>query len=180
MSRTNPSKKKRSVAATTLLVFGEGLGEEMFIKHLRSIYSHNTNVSLIIKKGRGGTADGIVIDACNTPGAFDRRVVVLDNDKGSAELSKAQQIANKRRVEMILHTPCIEALLLAILNPKNNYRNKTSALCKKEFESNHIPKKKRADPSEYEKLFSKKILDEQRSKLPELNALLVLVSGLKN
>ena len=176
MSRTNPNKKKRRVAETTLLVFGEGLGEEMFLRHLRGLYSQNSNLQLTIKKGKGGTADGVVIEAYNTPGAYDRRVVVLDNDKGQKEMSKAQQEATKRGVEVILHTPCIEALLLAILNPKNTYQSKTSSFCKKEFESNHIPKKKRADPAEYDKLFPKNILDIQKSKLPELNVLLILVS----
>jgi len=44
MSRTNPYKKKRHVAERTLLVFGEGLSEEILLKHLKSLYSYNSNV----------------------------------------------------------------------------------------------------------------------------------------
>jgi len=39
MSRTNPFKKKRRAAKTTMLVYGEGQAEEMFLKHLRSLYA---------------------------------------------------------------------------------------------------------------------------------------------
>ena len=96
MSRTNPFKIKRRRANKTLLIFGEGLGEEIFLKHLKSIYACDCNVAITIKKGKGGDVKSIVVDASKIPGAFDRKIVVLDNDKSVEEMKKARQEANHK------------------------------------------------------------------------------------
>ena len=63
MSRTNPFKKKRRVAKTTMLVYGEGQAEEMFLKHLRNLYAYKSGIATTIKKGKGGTPEEIVKSA---------------------------------------------------------------------------------------------------------------------
>jgi superfamily I DNA and RNA helicase len=175
MSRTNPFKKKRRQASKTLLAFGEGFGEEVFLKYLRGLYAYKNNVAITVKKGKGGDAQSIVIDADKTLGAFDRKIVVLDNDKTKAEMTKARQEAKKRGIELIENTPCLEFLLVSILDKKPNGKN--SAWCKGEFESKYLEEKKRGEPSEYVKLFPKKLLDGQRLKVPELNALILIMEG---
>ncbi|MFA5349198.1 MAG: RloB domain-containing protein, partial [Candidatus Paceibacterota bacterium] len=160
MSRTNPYKKKRRQANKTLLVFGEGLSEEIFLRYLKSIYSYKSNVAITIRRGRGGNAQCIIIDADRTPGAFDRKIVVLDNDKAKIEMIKARQEAKDRNIEMIENTPCLEFLLIEILNKKPIGKN--SNWCKKEFESKYLDKKKRGESNEYIKLFPKKLLDTKR------------------
>lgn len=175
MSRTNPYKKKKRHANKTLLIFGEGFDEEMFLKHLRNLYSYKNNVAITIKKGKGGDAQSIIIDADKEQGAFDRRIVVLDNDKSKTEMVKARQEAKKRNIELIENTPCLESLLLTILNYKPN--GKDSNWCKNEFESKYLDKKKRGEPSEYAKLFPKKLLDIKRSKILELNKLVSIMEG---
>jgi hypothetical protein len=175
MSRTNPFKKKRRQASKTLLVFGEGFGEEMFLKYLKSLYSYKSNVAITVKKGKGGDAQNIVIDADRTPGAFDRKIVILDNDKAKAEMAKARQEAKNRGIELIENTPCLESLLVSILDKKPASKN--SAWCKGEFESKYIEKKKRGESSEYIKLFPKKLLDGQRPKIHELDKLISIMEG---
>jgi len=175
MSRTNPFKKKRRQASKTLLVFGEGFGEEMFLKYLKSLYSYKSNVAITVKKGKGGDAQNIVIDADRTPGAFDRKIVILDNDKVKVEMTKARQEAKNRGIELIENTPCLESLLVSILDKKPAGKN--SAWCKGEFESKYIEKKKRGELSEYIKLFPKKLLDGQRQKIPELDKLISIMEG---
>lgn len=174
MSRTNPYKKKRRQASQTLLIFGEGLGEEMFLKHLKSLYSRDSDVAVTIRKGRGGTAYGIVIDADKVPGAFDRKVVVLDNDKGKGEMDKARTEAVKRKIELIENTPCLEYILLSVLEDKN-IKGKNSSQCKKEFEERYINKKKRNEPEEYAKIFPKELLDKRRHKVTELNRMITVL-----
>jgi len=39
------------------------------------------------------------------PGAFDRKIVVLDNDKTKMEMVKAKQEAKNRSIELIENTP---------------------------------------------------------------------------
>jgi hypothetical protein len=177
MSRTNPYKKKRRTASQTLLIYGEGLSEEIFLKHLKCLYAYDSNIAVTIRKGKGGDAISVVIDAANTPGAFDRKVVILDNDKGNMEMSKARQEAKKRNIILFENTPCLEAMLLLVLENDRTFNNKTSDWCKKEFESKYIDKKKRAEPSEYEKIFPKALLDKKRSKVAELNQLILFMEG---
>lgn len=177
MSRTNPYKKKRRAASRTLLVFGEGLCEELFLKHIKQVYSYNANVAVTVRKGKGGTAVDVVIDSDKIPGDFEKKVVVLDNDKGDSEMLKARTEAKKRRILLIENTPCIEALLLSILESGKDFSSKTSAWCKKEFESKYIEKKKRSEVEEYQKHFPKNVLDKQRTTVEGLDRLILLMEG---
>lgn len=175
MSRTNPYKKKRRSASRTLLMYGEGLCEEMFLKHLRSIYSRDSGVAVTIRNGKGGNALNIIINAVNEPGDFDRRIVVLDNDKDEQEMNKARIEAKQKGIEVLENSPCLEATLLAILQPNQTFSNKTSSWCKNEFQSNYMEKKKRTEINEYLKVFSKTTLDSQRINNSELNKLISLM-----
>lgn len=175
MSRTNPYKKKRRSASRTLLMYGEGLGEEMFLKHLRGLYSRDSGVAVTIRNGKGGTATNIITNAVNEPGSFDRRVVILDNDKSEQEMNQARTEAHQRGVELLENTPCLEAVLLSILRPGQNFSGKTSAWCKSEFESNYLNKKKRTEIGEYGKVFPKTTLDAQRARVAGLNTIISLM-----
>ncbi len=172
MSRTNPQKKKRRSANITLLMYGEGLGEEMFLKHLRSIYSKNSGVTVKIRNGKGGNPSNIIISAINEPGDFDRRIVILDSDVEEQEMKKARAEANQKGIELVENNPCLEATLLSILRSGKSFSNQASAWCKKEFESNYIEKKKRKDPAEYKKIFTKDLLDRQKVNVSELGVLI--------
>jgi len=177
MSRTNPYKKKRRSASRTLLMYGEGLGEEMFLKHLRGLYSRDSGVAVTIRNGKGGTATNIITNAVNEPGAFDRRIVILDNDKSEQEMNQARMEANQRGIELLENSPCLEATLLAILRPGQSFSGKTSAWCKSEFESNYLNKRKRTELGEYAKFFPKTTLDARRANVTEMNTLISLMEG---
>lgn len=175
MSKTNPYKKKRRQASTLILFFGEGFGEEMFLKHLRKIYSFNSGIAVTVRKGKGGCPENIVIDAIKVPGAFDKKIVLLDNDKPEAEMTRARQTAKENKIEMIENTPCLEFLLLSILD--GSPKEKTGDKCKKEFESKYLEKQKRSEASKYEELFPKRLLDIKRLKMPELEKLISIMEG---
>lgn len=175
MSRTNPYKKKRRSAKKTILIFGEGLGEEMFLKHLRRIYSRDSGTQIKIQKGKGGTSDRVVIDADKTPGYFDKKIVIIDNDKAKSEMERARREAKNRAVSLLENTPCLEFILLSILENEQKLREKKSNWYKKEFEAKYIIKKKRGDSIEYEKLFSKFLLEERRLKISDLNRLISIM-----
>lgn len=174
MARSNPYKHKRRFAKTTLLVFGEGLGEEMFLKHLKSLYCFESGTAVTIRKGKGGTADAVVIDAAKA-GDYDRKVVIIDNDKPPTEMDHARREAANRGIELIENTPCLEALLLTVLDLKNTPQGKTSAWYKSNFESKYIDKKKRSEPAEYTKRFPKSLLNESRKSLSTLDQLIKLM-----
>lgn len=177
MSRTDPYKKKRRSTKSTLLMFGEGLHEEIFLKHLKSIYSRNSGVSIIIRNGKGGNAIDIVINAGREPGDFDQRIVVLDNDKDQNEMELARAKAKQKGIELLENSPCLEAMLLSVLKNGISFSVKQSDWCKNEFESNYLDKQKRTDIREYEKIFPKHLLDERRKQITELNKFISLMEG---
>ncbi len=177
MSRSNPLKQKRRSAHRTLLVFGEGLCEEVFLKHLKKLYSYNSNVAITVRRGKGGTPADVVIDSDKIPGDYETRVVVVDNDKSQQEMESARKEAKRRKITLIENTPCIEALLLSVLDNGKDFSGKTSDWCKREFESKYIEKKKRSEPEQYEKLFIKMLLDSGRSKVGVLDTMINLMEG---
>lgn len=177
MSRTNPYKKKRRSANKPILIYSEGLNEEIVLKYLRSLYARDKDVAITIRRGKGGTAYGMVIQADKTQGAFDRRIVVLDNDKGKSEMQKARQEAEKRKIELFEHTPCLESVLLSTLRKGQSFQQKSSSWCKQEFESKFLDRKERNQSDEYTKLFPKNLLDKESSKVPELKKLISLMLG---
>ena len=177
MSRSNPYKKPRRVAKQTVLFYGEGMGEEIFLKHLRGIYAQNSGLALTIRRGKGGTADGVVLSAIKYSGAFDRKVVVLDNDKSKGEMEKARQLAAQHSVILLENKPCLEALLLGILEPKLNFEGKTSTWCKQEFQKKYIEKKQRSQSHRYEDLFTKTTLDKARKRLKSLHEVILVMEG---
>ena len=177
MSRTNPHKKKRRRASRTLLMYGEGLSEETFLKYLRGLYSRDSGVFVTIRNGRGGTAINIISNAINEPGAFDRKIVILDNDKSRQEMSQARGEAKRQGIELLENSPCLEATLLEILRPGKSFSEKKSLWCKSEFESNYLNKKKRTELGEYAKCFPKAMLDIRRAKVPKLDKLISMMEG---
>lgn len=156
-------------------MYGEGLGEEMFLKYLRGLYSRDSGVTITIRNGKGGTATNIITNAVNEPGAFNRRVVIFDNDKSVQEMNRARTEAHRQGIELLENSPCLEATLLAILRPGQNFSGRTSAWCKSEFESNYLDKKKRTEKAEYGKIFSKTILETRRASVSALNTIIALM-----
>lgn len=177
MSRTNPAKKKVRSANRTVLLHGEGQHEEVFLKHLKSLYSFGRNINVKIQRGRGGDQSGMVTHVVNTVGSFDKRFVVLDNDRGEKSISAARKNAREHSIGLIENSPCIEAVLLAILNDGNSFKERESKWCKKHFETKYMNENKKYDVKEYSKIFPKALLDKQKDKVPELKVLIDIISG---
>ena len=177
MSRTNPHKKKRRSANKTLLMYGEGFGEEVFLKYLRGVYSYNRGTAVTIRNGKGGGAIEVIVSASREPGDFGRRVVVLDDDKGVREMNKARSEAKSREIELLENTPCLEALLLATLRKGGTFSNKSPDWCKNEFESNYLDKHKRMEIEEYQKVFPKDMLEKRMKDVPVLSQLILIMEG---
>ena len=174
MSRSNPGKKKKRVAKRTILIYGEGLSEEVFLKLLKSVYSSDNNTYIKIRHGKGGSPLDIVNDTIKELGYFDKRVVMLDDDR--KEIEKAVIKAKKYDIEVFRNQPCLEATLLLILQDKIQ-NIKSSSCFKKEFESKYICKKKKYEISEYIKIFHKSLIEKARKKNEELNNLISIIEN---
>src|SRR6056297_3578175 len=161
MSRSNPYKRKKRYAKKTLLMYGEGLHEEIFLKYLRGLYSYKSGIRTKVRNGKGGSADSVVISAIREPGYFNKKVVILDKDRTRKEMQRSQALANKNNIELLINNPCFDALLLSILEKNTVFKSKKSEWCKKKFESEYLNKNKRIDKSEYCKIFPKSLLNKR-------------------
>lgn len=166
------SKKKHQVRKT-LLVVGEGDGEEAFLRHLRELYcTSGQGVSVTIRNAHGKGPEHVVDHAIriNTIYSYDRCACLLDTDiQWTGSLIKR---AKQHKLEMIGSQPCLEGLLLTILGETvPTY----SSDCKK-----FVEKLLRMDLTEsknYSKHFPKNVVESARLQLPTLNSLLNLFEG---
>jgi len=176
MPRTNRHKLPRRFAKSTQLIFGEGFEDKPWLKHLRSLYAQNTNIASKVDCGSGGCPKDIV-EAAKRKANGERVIVIMDGDKPAKEYKAMQEVLDDSphmSVEII--TPCTEALLLAILN-EGVWPKKKSPGCKSEFEKRYINEKKRRDQTAYARVFPKKLLDEMRTKVPQLEKIIQIFTG---
>ncbi len=166
------------VVRATALMFGEGKEDQVFLSHLVTLYAagkNSTRPKLTVRKGRGGSADGIVQDARKVPGNFNRRLVKLDQDKSQGEIDEAIRIAEHYHIQLVFSKPCLEGMLLSILEPNNSYADKSSSYCKSRFEGKYIQAAKRGLAAPYMKLFTRDLLDQARSRVIELDELILYI-----
>ena len=162
----------------TVLVYCEGLEDAAFLKYLKHLY-HQDHIDprVRIQSDRGGTADGIVLDALNVYGDYSYRVVVLDNDKKLEEMQKAQKLALANNIILVLSTPCMERLLLEVMNHSDLNPKLGSNKCKKLFEDSYFVGLDRTDWGDYGRIFLKKSLNARMSQLVGLKRMHNLVRG---
>jgi hypothetical protein len=162
-----------------LLVFGEGLGEEIFIRCIRGVYAQETGPSVKIRAGKGGCPEEVVNDAwkLNLGLGYDRIVVVFDNDKPKEEMLRARKFAKEKSIDVIEHSPCLESILLRILKEPNIPVGRSSKFYKDIFEKKYISKKRRGDLDEYMRVFPNELLNDARLSVPELDALIRVIAG---
>lgn len=177
MSRSNPYKKKRRAAEKSILLFGEGLTEEQFLKFLRNLYSPGKNINVKIQKGTGGSSEKVVTQASRVPGGYSRRIAVIDNDRGRKEMDRAVISARRFQIEILTSTPCLEGLILSIINDGKNYLACKSSLCKAEFESYFKDKRNPIESEDFKKILKKSLLDKIRKRITELDKLLLILEG---
>ena len=158
-------------------MYGEGLGEEIFLKYLKRLYIDNNKIAIKIKSGRGGSPKSLVVGALKEIGSFGKKIVVLDNDRGKKEIEEARDKAREKSIVILENSPCLEATFLSILHPEKEFSNKKSKWCKREFKAKYVKGKNRTDLEEYKRVFPKQILDKRKSEVPELEILINLIQG---
>lgn len=156
-----PKKRKPQIS---ILIFAEGARDEIFIKHLNTLYSRDNDYNIKIDSGQGGTPTEIVKGCINYPGIYEERIVVFDNDKSEIEMVAGRELARENGVKVLEQSPCLEGQLLEILKPGKDYSTKSSKECKKQFEKEFIDGRKATDIREYQKILTKKIIEDARKK----------------
>lgn len=177
MSRSNPNKQKPRSAKHIVLIYGEGLGEKRFLYHLKQVYGErNSDISVRIGCGRGGTPISVILGATQFIGDFRKKVVILDNDRPEIEMKQARDFAAINEIELIENSPCLEFLFLQILESSVRV-GLSSSLYKAQFERKYMDKDQRSEPKEYIKIFPKKLLDERLNQILILDRIIKLIRG---
>lgn len=168
------------IVRDTALIFGEGRDDRIFLAYLVHIYAsgHNsTRPKITVRKGRGGSADGVIEDARKVPGSFSRKLVKLDQDRPQDEIDEAVRIARRHKIQIAFSVPCLEGTFLNILEPNDDHSGESSETCKRSFESRYISHSNRGKMAEYTRVFPKAILDEARRRIPVLDEIITYIES---
>lgn len=158
----------------TRLIYCEGAADKAFLDCLRSKYSSN-EYSVDIKRGAGGDQVHLVEEAYRKGQPYDEVYLKIDGDRSAEEMENAEQTARGYSIAILKTTPCVERLLINVLEPTKNVNSWNTDKCKRYFESKYIPRNKRTNTRAYSLIFSKSAIDEARTRLPELNAIVELL-----
>jgi hypothetical protein len=112
MAPTNRSRRIRPTA----LVVGEGYAEEVFLKHVRALYTSNRQgCAVTIVNARGKGAANVVNHAIKfaAQADYDRIAVLLDTDTDWTQSVQAR--VRKAGLILLASDPCFEAVLLDIV-----------------------------------------------------------------
>jgi hypothetical protein len=165
------------MANKTLLLYGEGLNEQVFLNYLKGLYSYGNNIAVTVRRGKGGSARDIVADSARVPFDYDKRVTLLDNDKDETEMKEARVESENRHIELLESVPCLEALLLSILEPTKNRKNYSSGDCKKYFQNEYLNGNRTITDIDCKRLFPKLVLNQERSTILQLDRIIANLEG---
>jgi hypothetical protein len=171
--RVKPTKNTKK----TILIVGEGETEKAFLQHLKELLvSREADFVVKVECGSGGGPKGVVQKTIRlrSSRAYDKCFVLVDADRAFEPDSKLEERMRKKpRVEMLKSTPCVEGLLLAVLQHRNfSQASATSDYCKREFETNYISADKKTDKRAYAEQFTEEVVRNRRAAVAELEAIL--------
>ena len=111
----NKSKHSR-VQIKTLLIVGEGLDEEAFLKYLSSkLVTRGAGLKVTIKNAKGKGARHVIDWTIRQAGIahYDNVAALFDTDTDWTQAVKQQ--AKKHKILLLKSDPCFEAMLLRML-----------------------------------------------------------------
>ena len=155
----------------------EGPHDYAFCKMLQGYYEPRGQLHVNVQKGHGGSQVDLVKEAIRETEELSEdtgKFLVMDKDRDENEMNEAEDLATQNDFGILRETPCLEGMLIRVLEPKKRINGWTSKQLKDYFEENYIPRDKRTRPEAYKRLFSKEKLDEARLRVKELDDLIKL------
>lgn len=160
----------------TVLAYGEGEDEKIFLRHLVDCYCRKHLVSVQTGSAGGGSPISIFGKAKQARRGEIRDIeyILLDTDKvWPVEMIEE---AKKESIKLIGCSPSLEALFFKILDQNLDTSNMTATICKKEFEKRYC-EENNFNEDNCSLLFTKAILNEARKRIPELNYIIYSMEG---
>ena len=164
------------------LVQTESREDKAWCHLLKMFYCDASLHSITIDSGQGGPPAQVVTAAYKKQrllsNAYHHAVAIVDGGKTAAEIAEAQQLAKKYKLELIVISPCMEALLLNILEPDKNWYSVTKGH-KSYFEKKYIKSDRRTQHVHYSKIFDTNAINRAAEKDLSLGRIIDIISGNK-
>jgi len=163
-------QKKKSV-----LAYGEGEDEKIFLRHLVRLYCRSDKVAVATGSAGGGDPTYMLCRAIRARRGVKRdyEFILLDTDKPWAEEMKEN--AKTEGIELIGNDPCFESFLLDILECSESLKGLGTWKCKALFEKEYA----HGNFTEEEclRLFPKSLLNSARERNEKLNKIVKIIEG---
>ncbi|WP_416413751.1 RloB domain-containing protein [Pantoea sp. App145] len=158
-------RKRKILAKETLLAVGEGHSEKAFLHHIKSLYCNGKKITIITANGKGPA--NVIEQALGTYRCtpFNKVMVLMDCDL--VWPTKKVKEATAKGFILIGSTPCLEGLLLDILNQKKCTTNNG---CKELLHPQLNGSSTERDS--YVEKFNKAVLDEMRTVIKGLDEII--------
>lgn len=190
-------KKNPRQANKNLLIYTEGKHEEIFLTYLKK-YLYKNEVrgcgrQTDIVGGTGGSPQDVLDEAIQkvkfsrtkkSRKVHDDAIVVVDRDEVRSEdkLGVLKKKAKENKIILVIFEPCLEALLLSILEDGKDFSDHTRCgWLKGTFESDYLDEEKRVDAEEYQEHFSLENIEQARKRKDHNSQQLdFLIKAMKN
>ena len=166
--KVSPRKLKQ-----TLVFIGEGETEKAFLQHIKTLYADGS-LKITVKSAGGKGPSNVIGDAIGTKdnSGCDQVAVLLDTDIPWPK-TKVKQ-AQAKKIKLIGATPCIEGLMLDILEqPQPIPSNNTTCKARMHPQLSGKP----TDKASYETLFTEQMLKQAATRITELDEIIKIMTG---
>ena len=170
------AQKTPRIRKITVLAYGEGEDEKIFLRHLVSGYCRRDRISVQTGSAGGGDPTSILNNAIRSRRGEKRdfEFILLDTDKPWSD--EMVNLAKEQGIELIGNSPCLEAFFLEILNSEEERKSAGSRKCKEIFEKNYC-RENNFNEDECARLFPKSLLNEARQRNEKLDMIIRVMEG---
>lgn len=164
----------------SILLFGEGKTEAVFLNHLKSLYAQSGGARILVDAGQGGGPRQVaerMIRKHLALATFDRSLLLLDADVPSHDIPATW--LRKHHIRVVASAPmCLEGMFLTLLDdpppPRDRHQSRN---WKRRFRSNHLDTDRDSEALDRLKrrcpeLFPRDLLDSRKSGNPALRELI--------
>lgn len=171
----NPSTPALRPIKTTVLAYGEGEDEKIFLRHLVWLYCRRDKVSVSTSSAGGGDPTHMLHGAIRFRRGEKRDLefILLDTDVPWPQEMK--DLAEKEGFKLIGNEPCLEAFFLDILESPKPWQGAGTGRCKEFFEEHCLERNFNED--ECVRLFPKSLLNTARRRNNTLDMLIKMIEG---
>jgi hypothetical protein len=173
-----PRSLKPQTPKRTILVVGEGDTECAFIGHLKGLYCpRGCGTSVRVENSFGGSPNDMIRNAIKkkNSGAYDQAFLLMDTDIEWPTESK--NTAQENGIDLVGASPCIEGLLLWIVENNPGWCARSTDDCKRRLHQEHLSENNKLVSGKYAALLPRELIEERRATIAPLNSILSKLEG---